>query len=113
MRYPGFIATCVGAKDSSSENHVYIQGDQGTIRVFGSSCGVCSHVEFIPPKKDMIGKKDVSNTLNIGIEQIMHMTYECAEFERITRLNDIEAYEKLCDQTRLVVSILEECSKGE
>ena len=46
----------------------------------------------------MIGKKDVSNTLNIGIEQIMHMTYECAEFERITRLNDIEAYEKLCDQ---------------
>ena len=64
-------------------------------------------------KKDMIGKKDVSNTLNIGIEQIMHMTYECAEFERITRLNDIEAYEKLCDQTRLVVSILEQCSKGE
>ena len=113
MRYPGFIATCVGAKDSSSENHVYIQGDQGTIRVFGSSCGVCSHVEFIPPKKDMIGKKDVSTTLNIGIEQIMHMTYECAEFERITRLNDIEAYEKLCDQTRLVVSILEQCSKGE
>lgn len=43
----------------------------------------------------------------------MHMTYECAEFERITRLNDIETYEKLCDQTRLVVSILEECSKGE
>ena len=111
MRYPGFIATCVGAKDSSSENHVYIQGDQGTIRVFGSSCGVCSHVEFIPPKKDMIGKKDVSNTLNIGIEQIMHMTYECAEFERIIRLQDMKAYEKLCDQTKLVVSILEECSK--
>lgn len=38
-------------------------------------------------------QKDVSNTLNIGIEQIMHMTYECAEFERITRLNDIETYE--------------------
>lgn len=111
MRYPGFIATCVGAKDSSSENHVYIQGDQGTIRVFGSSCGVCSDVEFIPPKKDMIGKKDVSQALDIGVDQIMHMTYECAEFERIIRLQDMKAYEKLCDQTKLVVSILEECSK--
>lgn len=111
MRYPDMLAICTGAKDSSSPNHVYIQGDQGTIRVFGSSCGVCSDVEFIPPKKDMIGKKDVSQALDIGVDQIMHMTYECAEFERIMRLQDMKAYEKLCDQTKLVVSILEECSK--
>lgn len=108
LKYPDFIATCVGAKDSSSENHVYIQGDKGTLRVFGASCGVCPKVEFTAPKKDMIGKKDTSTADSIGIEQGMHMTYECKEFERIVRTKDDEAYEKLCDHTRLVVSLLEE-----
>ena len=42
----------------------------------------------------MIGKKDVSQALDIGVDQIMHMTYECAEFERIIRLQDMKAYEK-------------------
>ena len=112
MKYPDFIAICVGAKDSSSDNHVYIQGDQGTICVYGSSCGVCSNVEFIPPKKDMIGKKDIISSLNIGVEQKMHMSYECAEFERIVRTNDQCAYNKLTEQTKLVVSVLEDCLKG-
>lgn len=110
LRYPGFVATCVGAKDSSSENHIYLQGDMGTIRVFGSSCGVCKQVEFIPPKKDMIGKKDVNETINLGIDQEMHMTYECAEFERIVSSRDEEAYASYREQTRLVVSLLEEAS---
>ena len=53
----------------------------------------------------------LSQALDIVVDHIMLMTYECAEFERIMRLQDMKAYEKLCDQTKLVVSILEECSK--
>lgn len=110
LKYPHFIVTCVGAKDSSSDNHVYIQGDKGTICVSGSSCGVCKNVELIAPKKDMIGKKDVSSSINLGIEQENHMIYECETFKHIIELNDEEAYRSLCEHTRLVVSLLEELS---
>lgn len=109
--YPDKFAICTGAKDSSSPNHVYIQGDQGTIRVYGSSCGVCAHVEVLPTKGDMIGKKDTSSSCDIGVDQKPHMIYECEDFLSIVQNHDSTAYEKLCQQTLDVVSILEECQK--
>lgn len=109
--YPDKFAICTGAKDSSSPNHVYIQGDQGTIRVYGSSCGVCAHVEVLPTKGDMIGKKDTSSSRDIGVDQKPHMIYECEDFLSIVQNHDSTAYEKLCQQTLDVVSILEECQK--
>lgn len=108
LKYPGFIATCIGAKDSSSDNHVYIQGDKGTLVVSGSSCGVCKNVSFIPPKKDMIGKVDVDTSQNIGIDQEMHMIYECEKFVSIVEQRDFESYEILRQHTLDVVSLLEE-----
>lgn len=111
LSYPDMLALCTGAKDSSSPNHVYIQGDQGTIRVYGSSCGVCSHVEILPTKGDMIGKKDTSVAHDIGLDQKPHMVYECEDFLSIIQNRDCSSYEKLCKQTLDVVSILEECQK--
>ena len=111
MSYSDKLALCTGAKDSSSPNHVYIQGDQGTIRVYGSSCGVCSHVEILPTKGDMIGKKDTSVAHDIGLDQKPHMVYECEDFLSIIQNRDCSSYEKLCKQTLDVVSILEECLK--
>ena len=109
--YPDKFAICTGAKHSSSPNHVYSQGDQGTIRVYGSSCGVCAHVEVLPTKGDMIGKKDTSSSRDIGVDQKPHMIYECEDFLSIVQNHDSPAYEKLCQQTLDVVSILEECQK--
>lgn len=108
LKYPGFIATCVGAKDSSSDNFVYIQGDKATLKVSGSGCGVCKDVDLLLPKGDMIGKKDFDNTSKISIDQIDHMVYECQDFLHIVNSKDEKAYQKLYNQTCLVVSLLEE-----
>lgn len=108
LRYPDKLAICVGAKDSSSPNQVFIQGDQGTIRVYGSSCGVCKHVQFLPLKGDMIGKEDQETTMELGIDQLPHMIYECQVFENIIQNNDKKEYQRLCEQTKLVVFLIEE-----
>lgn len=108
LRYPDKLAICTGAKDSSSPNHVFIQGDEGTLRVYGSSCGVCKHVQFLPLKGDMIGKEDKETTIELGIEQLPHMIYECQVFENIIRNNMHKEYQNLCEHTKLVVSLIEE-----
>ena len=111
MRYPDFVATCVGAKDSSSNNFAYVQGDKGCIRVTGSGANVCSDVDFIGPKGDQnrFGKENPATVL--GIEQDMHMTYECKEFQRVVSSKDNETYQKMCNHTRIVVGILERSHK--
>lgn len=107
MEYPGMLAICTGAKDSSSPNHAIVQGDKGTLRVYGSSCGVCAHVEYLPTKGDMIGKKDADLSQNIGVDQKSHMTYECETFLSVIENQDEETYQALCQQTLRVVSLLE------
>ena len=56
----------------------------------------------------MIGKKDEQTALELGIDQLPHMIYECQTFEHIVKNNDTKEYQRLCDQTKLVVSLLEE-----
>lgn len=109
LQYPDRLAVCVGAKDSSSENQVMIQGDKGCLRVYGSGCGVCAQVEFLEPKGDMIGKKDTSQAIQLGQDQAFHMIYECRAFQKIVAERDEKTYQKLCEQTKNVVSILETC----
>ena len=107
MRYPDMLAICTGAKDSSSPNHVYIQGDQGTLDIHGSSCGVCAKVDFLPVKGDMIGKKEQNASVSLGVHQKPHMVYECEVFQSIIENQDLQTYERLCDHTCEVVSLLE------
>ena len=111
MKYPGMIAVCTGAKDCSSPYCAYIQGDEGTIRMDQGSIGVCAHVDFIPPKGDMIGKKDQNAFEELGIQQDFHMDYECRDFTRIILEKEEAEYELLKQQTLLVVELLEECKK--
>ncbi len=111
MQYPNFIATCIGAKDSSSSNYAYIQGDEGCLRITGTGVNVCSDVDFVSPKGDMnrFGKANEATVLSV--EQKMHMTYECEEFQRIFETKDEDAYQAHCDETRIVVEILENSHK--
>lgn len=108
LQYPEFVATCAGAKDSSSDIFAYIQGDKGCLRVKGVSIGILPNVDFIPPKGEPLLNKNNSSSLNLGIEQEMHMIYECKEFVRIINEKDESTYNKLCDHTNLVVQILEQ-----
>lgn len=106
LQYPGFIATCIGAKDSSSPNTVYIQGDQGTLMVVGASSGVCKEVYFDAPKKDQIGKKGVDTKEKISEEQPNHMVYECKDFMDVIENKDDIKYETYKRQTEMVVELL-------
>lgn len=110
LQYPDFIATCTGAKDSSSPNHVYIQGDASTIVVSGSSSGVCKDVYLDAPKKDQIGKKTVDTKESIGINQENHMVYECKDFMDVILNHDEKKYAEYTNQTKMVVDLLEQAS---
>ena len=111
LKYENMMAICTGAKDCSSPNCAYIQGDEGTIRMDRASIGVCSHVDFILPKGDVIGKKDTSSFEELGIEQEFHMNYECQDFAYVIENKDVEKYEQWKQQTLIVVDLLESCKK--
>lgn len=108
LQYPDFIAVCTGAKDSSSTNTVYVQGDQGTLIVSGASSGVCKDVYFDSPKKDQIGKKSTDTKEKIGIDQDNHMVYECKDFMDVILNQEDEKYEQYTNQTKMVVELLEQ-----
>lgn len=107
MEYDTFIASLTGAKDSSSDFIASIQGDQGSIRVSGLSSGVCNHVTFAPLRGDRIGAKvtDTSD-INLGIEQVMHMSYEVQAFQDIIDNKDTQSYEKLLQHSHDVMEVL-------
>ena len=112
MEYPGFIAICTGAKDSSSPYCVYIQGDRATIRVDRASSGVCEHVDLLLPKGDTIGRKDRAEiTKEIGIDQGFHMFYELSDFVRMIEHDDFEQYDQYKKQTLMVMELLDEAKK--
>lgn len=112
MEYPGFIAICTGAKDSSSPYCVYIQGDRATIRVDRASSGVCEHVDLLLPKGDTIGRKDRAEiTKEIGIDQGFHMFYELSDFVRMIEHDDFEQYDQYKKQTLMVMALLDEAKK--
>ena len=107
LNYPTCKAVCIGAKDCSADNSVFIQGDEGSIKVFGSSPGVCMNVSYLPTKGDMIGKQDKGDgRIPLGIEQIQHMTYEVNAFEKMVTNNDYEQCYEILEYTRNVMEVL-------
>lgn len=107
LQYPDFISSCTGAKDSSSPNAIYVQGDQGTLIVSGASSGVCKDVYFDSPKKDQIGKKSTDTKEKISVDQDNHMVYECKDFMDVILNQDNKKYEQYASQTKMVVELLE------
>lgn len=107
LNYDHFTATLIGAKDSSSEYLCFIQGDEASIKMSGGSTGVCKDVELVGLKGDQIDVKNPTNQKQaIGIEQVMHMSYEVADFQDIIQKQDYEACYKLLDHTRMVMEIV-------
>ncbi len=97
FKYPNFIATLVGAKDSVSDNFVSIQGERGVV--------------MSPFASSMLSKvytKNQKGSEEIKIQDQPQHMYQVAAFESIIKNSDKKEYERLMQHTLDVVSVLEQ-----
>jgi predicted dehydrogenase len=114
LNYDGFTVSAIAAKDSTSDYLFYIQGDKGTIKISGASCGVCKSVELFLLDNDknsdgiekFKGFSMEQGYRSIGIDQKQHLFYEISDFEKIINQKDLASYEKLKTQTLTVMEIM-------
>lgn len=98
LSYPQFQASCVGAKDTTGENFVTIQGEKGYMYIKPGANGTNNVKISIDGKS-----KDISVTQNRA-----RLTYEFIHFDHIIKTKDKEAFENLIDHTIAVCEVLEE-----
>jgi scyllo-inositol 2-dehydrogenase (NADP+) len=95
LKYPEFIAECVGCKDTNSMNFALIQGEKGYIHVDGANgCEtVTLHTE---------GTEVVLNLQTIANK----LYYELESFKEIYNNQDFDRCYQLLDYSRSVVEML-------
>ncbi|WP_337017635.1 Gfo/Idh/MocA family oxidoreductase [Oceanobacillus massiliensis] len=101
MKYPNYIAECVGAKDTQSMNFAMIQGEKGYLKVVGGANG-CQEV--------VITNGDREITMNAQLKS-NRLYYEVAEFQKIFQMRDFQRCYDLLDYTKSVVGVLESARK--
>ena len=101
MKYTGFVAEAVGAKDSRSENLVQIQGEKGYIKVPKESSR-CISVEVYGP--------DGEENFNLQADDNV-LVYEMQDFSEIYRNNDLAKRDELLDMTCRAMKWLEKARK--
>ncbi len=101
MRYPGFVAEAVGAKDSRSENLVQIQGEKGYMKVPKESSR-CISVEVYGP--------DGEENFNLQADDNV-LVYEMQDFSEMYRNNDLAKRDELLDMTCRAMKWLEKARK--
>ena len=97
MRYPGFVAEGVGAKDSRSENLVQIQGEKGYIKVPKESSRCISFTVITQDGEETINKQAEDNVL----------VYEMREFAEMYQNNDLAKRDELLSKTCRAMKWLE------
>lgn len=102
LNYDGFFATCVGSKDTTSENFVLLQGDAGYIHVRGGS--------------NTIDKVEIHNGEDVEIIDLgqneNNMVAEIQAFIEIFNTGDTNATLKLLDHSATVMKFLEAARKS-
>lgn len=101
MRYPGFVAEGVGAKDSRSENMVQIQGEKGYIKVPKESSRCISFTVVTQNGEETINEQAEDNVL----------VYEMREFSEMYRNNDLAKRDELLEKTCRAMKWLEKARK--
>lgn len=94
LKYSGFIATCIGAKDSSSVSGVLIQGEKGYIHLKGAP-NICGAVELV-----VADEKQQYN----GQIHAERMSDELLAFAKMYRNNDLVRCYKYLEHSRLVMA---------
>ena len=101
MRYPGFVAEAVGAKDSRSENLVQIQGEKGYIKVPKESSR-CISVTVV----SQVGEETFNEQADDNV-----LVYELRDFAEMYRTNDIAKRDELLNMTCRAMKWLERARK--
>jgi len=101
MRYPGFVAEGVGAKDSRSENMVQIQGEKGYIIVPKESSRCISFTVVTQAGQETFNEQSDDNVL----------VYELRDFAEMYRINDIVKRDELLEMTCRAMKWLEKARK--
>jgi predicted dehydrogenase len=101
MRYPGFVAEAVGAKDSRSENLVQIQGEKGYIKVPKESSRCLSVTVVSSQGEETFNEQPEENVL----------VYEMREFTEMFRNNYLAKRDEFLDMTCRAMKWLEKARK--
>lgn len=96
LTYPNFIASCVGCKDTKSENFVLIQGENGYIHVLNGANGCAKVLVHVG---DEVQEYNVQNNPN-------WLYYELTDFQKIFEEKDYNACYELLHYSHDVVETL-------
>ncbi|WP_127538182.1 Gfo/Idh/MocA family protein [Paenibacillus illinoisensis] len=102
LKYPEFIAECVGCKDTTSMNFVLIQGEKGYIQVVGGANG-CQEIKI------QIGQEPLE-MINVQA-QSNWLYYEWEAFRNIYINKDYTKCYELLSHSQSVMNILAEARK--
>lgn len=96
LKYPSFICTCIGAKDSSSQNLTQIQGEKGYLQV---------HKEVSMCRDITIKTKDLDEHYELQ-DKMISLYYEVREFVRLFETHDLTSCYQTLAYSRQIVELL-------
>jgi predicted dehydrogenase len=102
MKYPNFIAECVGAKDTRSMNFVLIQGENGYLHVENGANGCQNIVLHLKDKAIQLNSQTTNNFLY----------YELLAFKEIFDAKDFDQCDQLLKHSHLVMETYEKSRKS-
>jgi scyllo-inositol 2-dehydrogenase (NADP+) len=101
MKYPNFIAECVGAKDTRSKNFVLIQGENGYLHVENGANGCQNVILHLNNKEIRLNSQTTINTLY----------YELLVFKDIFDNKDYDRCNLLLNHSHSVMEVYEKARK--
>jgi scyllo-inositol 2-dehydrogenase (NADP+) len=101
MKYPNFIAECVGAKDTRSMNFVLIQGENGYLHVENGANGCQNVILHLNNKEIRLNSQTTINTLY----------YELLVFKDIFDNKDYDRCNLLLNHSHSVMEVYEKARK--
>jgi scyllo-inositol 2-dehydrogenase (NADP+) len=97
LKYPDFIAECVGCKDTNGMNFALIQGEKGYIHVDGAN-GCQTVVVHTEGNETVLNQQNETNKLY----------YELVDFRELYQNQDFDTCYQLLDHSRTVMEALVE-----
>ncbi|QXE03253.1 Gfo/Idh/MocA family protein [Terribacillus sp. DMT04] len=102
LDYNSFKCVCIGAKDSTSPNHISIQGDKGSIHLSGSSNDITNF------ELTSLSRQAIMSSLNYP----PHRMYdEFVAFNEIINRNDLDKAFAMLEHSEKVMQVIDSAQK--
>lgn len=101
LKYPDFIAQCVGCKDTNSMNFVLIQGEQGYLHVEQGANGCRRLILHAEGRETVLNAQTNDNLLY----------YELAAFKQMYEAQNLERCYQLLEHSRSVIETVVQARK--